>query len=253
MIVRLHTFRWLACISVSLLLIIAASGARAQLFEYSVSELTGFAFYGMAKVDPDFRSWIVSSDRYLNADVAERQIMLRNDEDRLRHGFDTYKPREMPIELSIRAKIRMPAQNAITKMVKATGRIQVPLEISDNRGSFFAIPVGEIWVAMIPKDFDSFLTLDMTPAEFNELKSRIKSSNADAEDGDDITISMDLVPIQIDTKSPLQAEGFYLWMMMAEITSFDIWSHNKKRLLWSYSKKGYVSKNEKSISNLFDN
>ena len=97
------------------------------------------------------------------------------------------------------------------------------------------------------------LTVDLEPAEFNELKKRVKAGNADAEDAEEVTISMDLVPIQIDTKSPIQAEGFYLWTMMAEIISFDIWSHNKKRLLWSYSKKGYVSKNEKNISNLFDN
>lgn len=253
MTVRLHPFRWLACLSVFLLSTLTATAARAQLGEYSVSELTGFAFYGMAKVEPDFHSWIVNSERYLDADVAERQIMLRMDQDRLSSGFDSYKPREMPIELSIRAKMKMPSPNIINKMIKDTGRVQIPIRVADNKGAFFAIPVGEIWVALIPKDFESFLTVDLGPAELNELKARLKNSNADAEDSSDITISMDLVPLQIDTKSPIQAEGFYLWTMMAEITSFDIWSHNKKRLLWSYSKKGYVSKSEKNISNLFDN
>lgn len=253
MTVRLHPFRWLACLSVFLLSTLAATGARAQLGEYSVSELTGFAFYGMAKVEPDFRSWIVNSERYLDANVAERQVMLRLDQDRLSSGFDSYKPRDMPIELSIRAKMKLPAPNTVNKMVKDTGRVRVPIHVSDNKGAFFAIPVGEIWVALIPKDFESFLTVDLEPAEFNELKKRVKAGNADAEDAEEVTISMDLVPIQIDTKSPIQAEGFYLWTMMAEIISFDIWSHNKKRLLWSYSKKGYVSKNEKNISNLFDN
>ena len=164
MTVRLHPFRWLACLSVFLLSTLAAPGARAQLGEYSVSELTGFAFYGMAKVEPDFRSWIVNSERYLDANVAERQVMLRLDQDRLSSGFDSYSPRDMPIELSIRARMKLPAPNTVNKMVKDTGRVQVPIHVSDNKGAFFAIPVGEIWVARMPEHFERFLTVDREPS-----------------------------------------------------------------------------------------
>src|SRR5262245_34468946 len=96
-------------------LFLACMPAWAQNKEISESEKAVFAFFKLAKTEPDFEHWVKSSEKFRQAaDTYQQQQILRVEMLRLQYGFGTYDVAKNSIRLRTSAKFLLqgPAENA---------------------------------------------------------------------------------------------------------------------------------------------
>ncbi|MCM2344544.1 MAG: hypothetical protein NDJ24_08290 [Alphaproteobacteria bacterium] len=219
----------------------------------SVPELTGFAFFKFAKVDPDFRSWITLSDEYRAATPRDRVGMIRNGVPNLQRDFDHHVINDNPIAINTDIKITFPKPTDYKAMKAKGGPITVGLKLTSENGGFFSIPVADMWIALIPEDFDEMLTLEFTDEDYQIFKKNMSNAGISTKEAT-TTLRLGLIPTQADTTEPLVVDNFELWMLMAKIVTFEIWSPDNKTMLWYKDIEGYRPPVDgESVYNLFKN
>ncbi|QQG36377.1 MAG: hypothetical protein HYS17_00870 [Micavibrio aeruginosavorus] len=237
---------------VALALSLLATPANAQ-SNRSVEELTGFAFFKFAKVQPDFRSWITMSDTYRQATPRERVNMLRNGVTNLENSFNNYVIEDHPIRLKVPAKITLPTQVQLNKMKSAGGSIDIPIKLNNDNGGFFAIQVADMWIALIPEDFENLLTIKVPVENYDAFRKTAIDNGLNSKEGHGL-LNLELIPTQADTTSPLLVKDYELWMLMGKVTMFELWSSDEKNMIWYHELPGYKPRIKgESIYNLFKN
>lgn len=217
----------------------------------SVPELTGFAFFKFAKVDPDFRSWVTLSDEYRSATPRERVSMIRNGVPNLQRDFDHHIVGDSPITINTNINIIFPKTGEYRALKAAGSPIKVNLKLARENGGFFSIPVADMWIALIPEDFDEMLTLEFTDEEYQSFRKKLNTGGVVGKDST-TTLRLQLIPTQADTTEPLVVNNYELWMLMARIATFEIWSPDGKTMLWYKDIEGYMPQTDgESVYNLF--
>ena len=126
------------------------------------------------------------------------------------------------------------------------------VNLVDQKAAYFPLEVGEMWIALIPKDFEQMLNLSLTPEEFNVFKRDISAAGMN-KGNESVSLVLTLMPIKADTKAPLNVDGFNLWMLMADVTGYELWPKEGKSLAWYMDVTGndkYIHNSE--VYNLFE-
>lgn len=220
--------------------------------DLTVETLTGFAFFKFAKVEPDFKTWVEHAPAYQQGSPRERVTMMQYEVPLLQNLFANHVVGDHPITVKATVTLEIPSSGKAKRMLAQQGAITIDVKFSEENGGFFAVPVADMWIALIPRDLDEFMTLAFTEEEFNEFKSTLAakglSGTAKA------NLKLRLLPIGADIKSPLRINDFDLWMLMADIVSFELWSPEHNSLVWSMAIEGYDQFNlDKDIYNLYEN
>lgn len=220
----------------------------------STEHLAGFAFFKFAGVEPDFHSWVTLSHEYKMAMPRDRVFMIHNDVPRLENAFSNYDAGDHPIKIRTPVEVEVPSPAQVAKMLAQDGVITVKVIMPPEKESYFAVPVADMWIALIPQDIENLVSIEFSKEGFESFKKAainnglkgVKGKNKEA------LLNLELIPIQANTTSPMVVNNYELWMLMAAVTSFEIWSPDNKALVWYLDLPGYRPRAESGdVYNLF--
>lgn len=215
----------------------------------SAEYLTGLAFYKFAGVDPDFKTWVVNSQAYKDSTPHDRADMIREEVPHLQNTFSNYMIEDNPITIKVKATFVAPSAVAAKTMLADKKKITIPVKLTEMSNAYFPLQVGEMWIALIPKDLEKMLEMTFTADEYEAFRRRAAEAGMI---GRPCTLILTMVPIKADITAPLQVNDFSLWMLMAEIIKFELWSQDGKKFGWYLNVPGqdkYMQNDE--INNLF--
>lgn len=218
---------------------------------YTETEKVGFAFHTLARLNPDFKMWVRSTERYQKAFPIDRAEMLHNDTYRLQNGFSAYQPDIDLIMLSFEAGVQ--ASKSFKESQKAGITTKVSIKFSDLPENYFPFPIGDMWIAIVIKDWDKIINMTMDGDQYKEFSQAMKLDVRTNRRSRDVHISLKIRPLSVDTSTPLTLDGIDMWLMLAEIGEITMWHENYERreYLWSYASPWYVSKGQKELLELY--
>ncbi len=223
--------------------------------EYTESEKAGFAFYYYAKTDPDFEKWIREYSYYKEAKPSKKNHILYEDKARLSKGLQLFQPENNYISYTTPARIHITKPEDRTKYLeqykKIPVRLELPriLEIPGSQETYFPFFVGNVWFALIPDNFQNFLTIYMDGDEYYEFLEAlgvIPGYNTAA-----VTIDYTVRATSADTVEPFPIGSNNFWLIMAEVGSVQIFDKDKKNLIWDYEAPWFIPKTKQDLMNLF--
>ncbi len=233
------------------LLLAAMPGNALETRRYSESEKAGFAFYGLSHVEPDFKSWIENTDKWHDARPADKVTLTQKELQRLKNGYFTYIPDIDLIALTMEATIT--SSNYFAQSQKEGAMTNVTITLTGLPENYFPFQIGNIWVAIVIKDFDILTHHTFTADEYAEFAKKMGLTGA-YQLSKKVNMDIRLRPVSVDTSSPLTLDGFDMWLMLAEIGDMTTWrmAGKKKQFLWSYSASWYVSDTQRDLLMLYE-
>lgn len=235
-------------------LILTGWEARAAQQRLTPEYIAGFAFFKYAGVQPDFRSWVTLSDAYKIASPRERVNMIHNDVPFLENAFTNYDYGDSPIKIKTIVQVDIPTPSVAAKMLQELGFVTVKIVLPEEKESYFAVPVADMWIALVPKDIDSYVNIELSKEEFEGFKKAAANNGLKTMKGQarEAFLHIEMIPFMANTTSPLVVNGYELWTLMADVVSFELWSPDDKALIWYRDLPGYRPRAESNdVYNLF--
>lgn len=193
------------------------------------------------------------SDEYREATPRERVGMIRNEVPNLQRDFDHHVINDNPITIHTQVKLKFPTPTQYKTMKAAGNTVTVKLELQKESGGYFSIPIADMWIALIPEDLDEMLNIEMPDEDYQIFKKNIANHGVSNKEGV-VSLRLDLIPTQADTTKPLVIDDYELWILMAKISAFEIWTPDTKSMIWYKELPGYRPQvNGESLYNLFEN
>ena len=218
--------------------------------ELPVDYLAGFAFFKYARVEPDFRTWVFNSRTYKSGTPRERANMLRSEVPRLQNIFSNYVIDDHPIYIETPVKMVMPVASEAKRLIKEEGMITVPIQITQDTGTLFAIPVSDMWIALIPEGLDEMLRIPFTEEDYAAFRKNLSDMGINSKTK--IRLALRVLPTGADTQEPLIIKDFQLWMLLAKVISFELRTEEEGKVIWYKGIEGYDKQNSnQDIYNLF--
>lgn len=218
--------------------------------DYTETEKAGFAFYKLGQIAPDFDSWIKNMPEYKKiVKPRERAMFLSDVKFRLEQGFNTYVPEFGMI--TVQAPIIIQGMPAREYKNSSERYLRIYLDAAaTSAGFYFPFPVGDEWVAMIPRGMESFDNLPVSQAEYDRI---IGGPTPAAANGVKKNGVMEIImqPVAVDTSTPMELDGVELWLMDSEVASLTFWTRNKRKLVWEYTAPWYVSDTQRGVHDLY--
>ena len=219
-------------------LVTGLSSVKAQTkSDWPIDYLAGFAFFKFAKVEPDFRTWVLKSPAYENGSPRERANLLRAEVPRLQNTFSSYVINEHPIAIKAAVSMNVPTLSQAKHLAKEEGLITIPIKLLHDTGSLFAIQMADMWIALIPEGLDDMLYLHFTEEEYTDFRRTL--SDAGYSRKSKMQLSLRVLPTGADTQQPLVIQDFQLWMLMTKIISFELRSEDGTKVIWYKRIEGY--------------
>lgn len=247
--------RSIALVIIVMGLFLTINPARIQAAsDLSIEYLAGFAFFKFAKAEPPFRSWVTSSESYRQSNPVERSRMIPMEIANLQNRFANFAVADHPIEIKTRATVKVPTAGLAKRMISEKGFVTIPIKLVDQDDYHFPIQVADMWIALIPIDFEKHLTLDLNAEQYETFKKSAASSGVSS--SAQATLNITLLPTQADTTRPLKIKDYELWMLLAEIKNMELWSAKGDKMLWFFEvpgSKNYKSNNSSNVLNLYEN
>ncbi|MCB9990210.1 MAG: hypothetical protein H6867_02375 [Rhodospirillales bacterium] len=222
--------------------------------KYTEEEKVGFAFHQMMGNEPDYPKWIEKKEDYQNALPGDRIALIKKDTMRLQNGFFNYQAKEDLFKISVPALIEV--SNFYDESQK-TGRettVKITLQGIPEQ-SYFPIQVGDIWVAVIPKDFITFLEHRFNRQDYQDFAKRLRFDAHTNSKQANVNIDFTLRASSVDKKAPIMIENLEMWLMSADVAHMEMWESwgTDKKYLWEYQAPWYKTREEVIIMDLYRN
>lgn len=234
-------------------LAISAQQVRAEIMEYTDAEKVGFAFYQLVNAEPDFQAWIKNSDKYKEASPVEKNQMLNEDETRLRNAFYHYIPDQDLIEINFTGVFH--ASNYFGRGQSEGVTTNVQILFDDIPQKFVPFQVGEMWIAVVPQDIEKLTKQNLNAEEYSEIGKKIGFDKRVFALKENVNIKMRLRPLSADAKEPVILQELPMWLMLAEIASFEVWiegPRGKRTYAIEHFADWYVPSEQKQILHLYN-
>lgn len=232
--------------------VIATGVSAAKPTKLPPEYLAGFAFFKYANARPNFEEWIKASLRYANATPRERVNMLRLEAPLLESRFDNYIPDENLIQLKVKARIDVPGKKKAEHLLQKQGKIPVTIELPQQSHEFFPLKVGNMWLALIPSNVEETTNIFFNAEEYKSFKKHISGTSLSGNAEGIVYIS--LLANGADTKTPMQAGGYDLWMLSAQIVGIELWDIEERHMAWYVEAPGHEARlNKNMVFDLYEN
>lgn len=222
--------------------------------KYTESEKAGFAFHQLSNSIPHYEEWIKNSDAYKNALPEDKIDMIHKGTMRLKNGFYNYMADEDLIKISVK-DAEIETSNTLMEGIKTADSTDVTLKLTDLPQSYFPFQAGNIWIAIVVKDFDKVSTKTFTQDEFKDIALKAGMGGSYMKAIPDIKLDLWLRPVSVDSTKPIMLDGIEMWLMLAEIGQMDVWtgSDGTKNIFWSYSAPWYTPETQRELLRLYKN
>ena len=215
--------------------------------KYSSGELVGFAFYKLAGTRPDFAKWITESEGYAQTSYNERSLYLQTHIYRLEEGFFAYHPDEDLITVTAIVPIRFPTLTQEEKLGRYANVKPIRIDNSDH----YPFKIGDQQIAVIPQQFEKFSEILVKNHDYDNIL-KVMGGRTNIDKTLSATVRISFRPVKADTVTPMDIEGRPMWLMTADIGSFELWDQLDHNFLWSYSASWYKPEKTNELLDLYD-
>jgi hypothetical protein len=225
----------------ALLLNAAAALAAERNYKLSLSEDVAIAFYREIGSMPDFEHWVMSADKYIEAEGINKPVILESETARLQQKFYNYKPGEdiLTVRIPVRAKIIHVLDNKENPYL-------LTFKPREEEQTYYPYIVGDIWFALIIGDLADKLVYPLTNWERNAITARYSGlRNQHAY----VDLYMHVRVRSVDASAPVHMDGQYQWLIMTEGVSASLRKHGE--IVWEYQQSWYRDENMEEIRKLF--
>lgn len=218
---------------------------------YSELEKIGFAFHGLAKFDPDFELWIKDNDQYKDAFPIEKIEMMQEEKVRLRNGYINYYPDSDLISLKVDAMAR--SSNYFVDSQEKGKVTIVDVSLTEFPENYFPFKIGDIWVAVVIKDFDKLTSITFTKDEYSKFAEKVGFKQREHKTLQEVRLDLKLRPISVDMSSPVQLNGVEMWLMMVDVAEMVMWKSyfRDDDMLFAYQAPWYMASEQKDLFHLY--
>lgn len=218
----------------------------------STEFMAGFAFFKFAKAKPDFITWVKNSEAYKQGTPALRSNLLRAEVSRLQYEFDNFVVSENPITIKAQVIFNVPSEAQAKRILKEKGSISIPIKMVHDTKFLFPLQVGDMWIALVPLYLEDMLSVELNTDEYELFKRGMYDYQMRGKVT--TTMKLELMPRAADTKAPMRINNFDLWVLLADVMSFEIMSKDGAQMAWYMDIPGYEKHNRnQDIYNLFKN
>lgn len=213
-----------------------AQGEPAIVFDennFTEREKIGFAFYSLStRREPDFLRWIRKSEKYRTARPMTRQRYLKRDKDRLGLGFLLYDRQKHFFYLNARVAVSWPEEAERNQMVAEKGKFPLKFTLLDTKEYFFPVSLGDDWVAVVPENLADFLTIYVTPEEFEkkivQFQEFIDMRSVEG------YVRFYMRALSADDGTKLALQDIEAWLLLAEVNRITVSPERLAPPVWEH-------------------
>lgn len=249
------TFRFLILSIISCIAFLSSSAHAVENDTFTESEKVGFAFYGFAGTEPKFDTWIKNQTYYQTAKPSAKNHILYEDNIRLGKGFQSFNPEYDYISFETPARAHIPAPDArmefLNKFNKIPIKIELPriLEIPGSQETYFPYEIGNTWIALIPDNFQEFLTIYMDEEDYYNFSTELGITYDTPHTR--VMIEYIMRATNADSERPFPVGSKELWLVMAEVGGIKIRNPHNNYQVWDYESSWYIPKTRQNLMNLY--
>jgi len=181
-------------------------------------------FHKLTGLRPNLAAALVSSEKYKNADAAEREILTLNFHNKFSNEFEALNVKESLITV-------ITPVNMETDLNGLRMKVSLVNRVDKNADIYFPYNWGGMSFAVIPDKIASFMEVPM-PAD--QLKKIRRLS-----DGYMQKMIVRLLPVSADKTSPIALDGVKQWLILSQIVSVE-YVNSQGQTIWSWADNKYA-------------